>query len=391
LIIYLAACIGLALCDSYAELLVLRAVQSSGSSATIALANAVAADICVSSERGKYVAYTSVTSILAPSVAPVLGGVLSQYAGWRWIFWFCALLAVTIFTPFLLFFPETCRVICGNGSIPPPLLNHSLISHLRERRWKKQGRDDVFAERDARAKERKIRFPNPLETLRIIFTRVAGFTLLCNGILFCCYYAVISSLPSQFKEGYGLDDLQISLMFLPFAAGGFVSAFTSGHIIDWNFGRHCRNLGLPILGNRQQDLTRFPIERARLEVAIPLVVLGSGALLAYGWLISYRVQIAGPCIFLFLIGYSITASFNCMAILMIDMYPGKPATATAANNLVRCEMGAGAAALVVPLANRVGFGWTATIAAAIWTAFVGVLIMLVVCGPRWRREAREKM
>jgi hypothetical protein len=96
-------------------------------------------------------------------------------------------------------------------------------------------------------------------------------------------------------------------------------------------------------------------------------------------------------VFLFFIGYSITASFNCMAILMIDMYPGKPATATAANNLVRCEMGAGAAALVVPLANRVGFGWTATIAAGIWTAFVGVLVMLVIKGPGWRKQARAKL
>lgn len=57
-IIYSAANIGLALQKDYAALLILRCVQSSGSSATGALANAVIADISTSAERGSYIGYT---------------------------------------------------------------------------------------------------------------------------------------------------------------------------------------------------------------------------------------------------------------------------------------------------------------------------------------------
>lgn len=128
-----------------------------------------------------------------------------------------------------------------------------------------------------------------------------------------------------------------------------------------------------------------------MEIAIPLVLVGAAGLLCYGWLIAKHVSIAGPCAFLFVVGYSITGGFNCMGILLVDMYPGKPATATAANNLVRCLMGAGAAAAVVPLAERIGFGWTVTVAAGIWVAFTPVLGIICVYGPQWRREAREKM
>src|ERR1700712_3433937 len=107
-------------------------LQSTGSSGTVAIANAVAADIVTSAERGSYIGYASVASILAPSLAPVIGGLLSQYAGWPWIFWFLVIFAVGFFVPFLIFFPETCRKVVGNGSIPPPPLNQSLPNYLIE-------------------------------------------------------------------------------------------------------------------------------------------------------------------------------------------------------------------------------------------------------------------
>jgi multidrug resistance protein len=390
LVIYVSANIGLALAPNFASLLVLRCLQSSGSSATVTLANAVAADIVTSAERGEYIAYTSVGAILAPSLAPVLGGILAQYAGWRWIFWFLVIFALSFFTPFLLFFPETCRKIVNDGSVPPPHLNHNVLTAIREHRLKKEGQNEYFVERDRLARDRHISFPNPMTTLRIIFSKTAGLALLGNGVLFCCYYAITSSLPSQFKLHYGLNDFQISLIFLPFGVGSLISAFTTGKVIDWNFRRHAKRLGLPVEKGKQRDLINFPIEKARIEIAIPMVILGAAGLLCYGWLIEKNVSIAGPCVFLFIVGYSITGGFNCMAILLIDMYPGKPAAASAANNLTRCWMGAGAAAAVIPLIERVGFGYTVTIASAIWIAFTPVLAYVMKKGPQWRKEARER-
>ena len=50
----LGANIGLALQNNYAALLVLRCLQSTGSSGTVALGNAVVADIASTGERGKF-------------------------------------------------------------------------------------------------------------------------------------------------------------------------------------------------------------------------------------------------------------------------------------------------------------------------------------------------
>ncbi len=58
-IIYLGANIGLALQSNYAALLVLRLLQSAGSSSTIALGTAVVADIATTAERGLFVGWVS--------------------------------------------------------------------------------------------------------------------------------------------------------------------------------------------------------------------------------------------------------------------------------------------------------------------------------------------
>ena len=50
----LGANIGLALQNNYAALIVLRCLQSTGSSGTVALGNGVVADIASSGERGKF-------------------------------------------------------------------------------------------------------------------------------------------------------------------------------------------------------------------------------------------------------------------------------------------------------------------------------------------------
>jgi len=66
------------------------------------------------------------------------------------------------------------------------------------------------------------------------------------------------------------------------------------------------------------------------------------------------------------------------------------ATATAANNIVRCWMGAGATALVVPMINAWGVGWTGTFLGLMIIFFSPMLWYIMRNGPTWRKEAKEK-
>nr|QTE75989.1 ZopL3 [Diffractella curvata]BBU42023.1 putative transporter [Diffractella curvata] len=379
--IYILANIGIALQHSFVGLLLLRCLQSSGSSATIALSNAVAADTVTSSERGMYLGIASLGSILGPALGPLLGGLLSQYLNWRSIFWFLAAAATLVFVPLVLFYPETCRAIVGDGSISPPAWNKSLLNYLNETK-------SHSVQNKAMVIKPKIRFPNPLTTLRLLFTLPTGLILLCNGVGYAAHFAVTSSMPSQFNEIYGLNDLQIGLTFIPISLGTILSAFANGYLLDWNFRRIARQEGLPILKGKKQDVSNFPIERARLQIALPMLFSAAALIVAYGWLLDMQLPIFAPLVLLFLIGSSITACYNVFNVLIVDLNYSTPATATAANNLVRCMLGAASTAVVAPILERFGRGWTYTFVAGAWLAATPAALLVYRYGFAWRRRDR---
>lgn len=216
--------------------------------------------------------------------------------------------------------------------------------------------------------------------------------------MWCLYfYLYVSNLimcstgaSDAFHKLFNFNQLQISLLFIPIGAGGIVSAFTTGKLVDWNYQRHARRLGVPIVRNRAQDLSNFPIERARLEVAFPMFFVGGAFVIMYGWFLTIKLNLAAYVISFLIIGYSLTSTFQVLNVLMVDIYPGKPSVATAANNLVRCEIGAVFSAVLLPLANAIGWGWSYTLLALLFVSFAPMLLVLMAKGPGWRKARKEK-
>lgn len=383
-IIYTAANIGLALQDQYVALLILRMVQSAGSSSTVALANAVVADIATASERGAYISYATAGTYIAPAVGPIIGGLLAHFLGWRSVFWFLTIFAGVFFIPLLLFFPETCRKIVGDGSIRPAKWNMSILTA-----WHLQRNARAYADSTDRQDpppRPPLKVPNPLTTLNIIFEKEVGMVLATMAMAFGAFYAVTSAIPSQFEKIYGFNDIQIALCFIPVGGGSIVAVLTQGRMVDYNYRRYATRLGYPVVKTRQQDLTDFPIERARLEIALPMLLIEVAATIAYGWVLKFATNLSGPLILLFVIAYSSCAAFSILSILMVDIYPEKAGQATAANNLCRCWLGAGFTAAILPLINAIGRGWSMTLVGLLCLACAPMLIAVITLGPRWRRE-----
>ncbi len=189
-IVFSAANIGLALQNNYTALLLLRMLQSAGSSGTVALANGVVGDIITSSERGTYIAFASLGGIFGPMVAPVLGGIIGQYAGWHWIFWFLLIFSTAVNIPLILFMPETCRNVVDNGTIPPPFFSKNITDAVRHRNRAQQGLTINNAKREEMAEKYHFRLPNPLSTLKVLLDLESAIILLCTGLGLGCFYAI---------------------------------------------------------------------------------------------------------------------------------------------------------------------------------------------------------
>lgn len=389
-ITYLAANLGLALQNSYAALLALRCLQSAGSSTTVALANGLVGDMITSADRGSYIAFASIGSMLGPSLSPIIGGLLSQYTDWHWIFWFLLIFGGVFFLVLALFLPETCRKVVGDGSIPPPALNNSVADIIRHRRRKQKGLLPDPAKLAEVRENYSLRFPSPVPTMKVVLDIETSVVLLTTGLLFASFYAVMTGASTSFHRIYHFNDIHAALMYLPIGGGGVLSAFTTGRLVDWNFRRHAKRVGLPIVKNVRPDISHFNIERARLEVALPLYYISNCAMITYGWVLGHRVNIAAPVILLFVTGWSIVGTAQVLNALMVDLWPGKSATATAANNLFRCELGAAASAAISPMRSAMGEGWAYTTLALISIAVSPCLWIVAHYGIKLRQKRNRK-
>ncbi|KAI7341077.1 MFS general substrate transporter [Hortaea werneckii] len=396
--IYIGACIGIACCNSYAGLLVLRCLQASGSSGTIALASGVVADIATSAERGMWMGWATSGPMVAPALAPVLGGIFSEFLGWRWIFWFLVILACVFVIPFALIFPETGRNVVGNGSVQPQGWNMSLINYVQYRKAQKDtnalsrtvSRESQRTAQLALAKHRRLRIPNPLNALHLLLEKDVSLLLFYNSIVYCAFYDVMASAPDLLERIYGYDALQIGLCFLPFGVGCLLAPSLAGKLMDWNFRRTAKIIGYEIVKGKANDLRNFPLERVRISVALPMVFVGDAALLCYGWVMHVETNLAAPLVLMFIIGLALTGAFNAMNVMLVDLYPLSPATATSANNLVRCLMGAGATVAVIYMIEAMGRGWCFTFVAGVVAALSPILWVLEVWGPEWREQRRVR-
>ncbi|PQE26274.1 hypothetical protein CJF30_00001029 [Rutstroemia sp. NJR-2017a BBW] len=276
---------------------------STGSSGAIALGYGVVADVSTSAERGTYVGIVGAGTMLGPALAPVIGGILTQFLGWRSIFWFL--------------------------------------------------------------------------TVKIIAEKDVAMVLFYNALLYTAFYDVTASLPELFEEIYDFNNLEIGLCYLPFGVGCCLASIINGRMLDRNYKKIAKEIGFAIDRKRGDSLRNFPIERARLEIIWPLLTVGLSCYLCYGWVLEKNANLAAPLILQFLMGLCINGAFNILSTLVVDLYPQSPSTATAANNLVRCFMGAGGTGIISIMVKHMGRGWCFT--------------FIALYGPKWREERMVRM
>lgn len=317
----------------------------------------------------------------------IVGGLLSSYLGWQSIFWFLAIYAAVVWVTSFAFLPETSRDIVGNGSIPPKKWNMAPLAYLRHatKRQLEGAAGSLISSEIGTSPSTKLSV-NPMKSLRLFGDKETAVLLFYSGLIYGSSYMVLSTLSDQLEEIYGLATVPVSLCYLASGLGTVTSVLLTGRVLDWNFRRHARLVGLEISKQKQQDLSNFPIELARLQVSIPALLLGAASLVAYGWTMQTRTHLAAPLVFLFFQSFGSSSAFSGFNNLIMDLNRKKPGTASAAMNLARCWMGAGGTAFATPLVNKGGIGWLGVAIAGIWFVFSPLPFLVIKCGARWREQ-----
>lgn len=162
----------------------------------------------------------------------VIGGLLSQYLGWRSIFWFLAILGGVLMAVIVAIFPETSRAIVGDGSILPPRWNRSIFRLSRA--------DNAP---NPETLEKRVTGVNPLKSLKILADKENLIVCVYGGLVFAGFSSVVAVLASQLPERYHYNQVQVGLCYLPIGIGGLFSRWTVAKLIDWNFNREAAKQG----------------------------------------------------------------------------------------------------------------------------------------------------
>ena len=405
LALYAFGNLGLALNkSSYIALLVLRALQSLGASAALAISYGVVADVCVSSERGRMLGPVSMALNLGACVGPVIGGAVAWTSGsYEWVFWSLLFVAAALLLSVGLFLPETARVLVGNGGSDAQrfwweeswfsLLTRWLFGRIRK--VKAQDRDGRISGDDQAPSRKSIfqkcRFVNPLACLRIVFHLETFFVLWMQGSFYVVDYTVVAVMPDIFKDIYHLNELQIGLTYIPRGFGIIFGGFCIGKFMDYNYRIVARKIGWDIDEIAGDDLKHFPIERARARGSYFLLIVSTAVLVGYGWSVTKHVHLAVILILQFIQGAMGCCFYNTYNALLVDIFPESPSTAAAAASIVRCAMAAAGVAILHPLLVVLNRGWYFTIL-GIWSGGCGALTVFVIerKGMTWRTRRRER-
>ncbi|KAK4242392.1 major facilitator superfamily domain-containing protein [Achaetomium macrosporum] len=377
-VLTVGANVGLALQRSYPALIVLRMVQAAGSSGAFGAAHGVVSDISPIAERGSFTGTVILFTNTAPSFGPIISGALAETVGWRWIFWLLTILTATYSVVLVLFFPETQRKLVGNGSRRVQgLLYRNLFSTVTSHRH--------VIDKTTAPSRPKHNIPNPFACLPMLAYKNNLHLVLFSSITYALRMTLQASLGSQCPEIYRLNSLQAGLIFLPPGVAGAVAAKLQGVLIDRNYKRMCTQLDGAEF-RRGEDISGFPIEKARLKGATVMIAVTVAATVGYGVALMTYAHISVMLIMQFVTSYTTSSVFSITNTLLTDLNQTRAASVRGASNLIRCLLAGGCIAALEPVTERIGLGWCFGVYAMLQALVVPLIWRLETKGLTWREE-----
>ncbi|KAF7344182.1 Vacuolar DHA amino acid exporter [Mycena venus] len=396
-----AGCVVVAISKTIELVIVFRCIQATGSSAVGAIGAATLADIYDPVERGTKMGIYYIAPLLGPSLAPIMGGVLTTAFNWRAPFWFLTAVSGLSCVSIFLFLKDTFRK--ERSLTYQNLLNTRIKSRARSTMSsrtativekeppphtdpeKQTGPDPSLSSSpviaDVALPEIKLtlRDVNPVKPLWLVVRRMNNLIILfASGLMFAFSFVVSFTASRTLSSAYGYNALKVGLVLLSFGLGNLVGSVVGGRWSDMKLAHlKAANGGVS-----------YP-EQMRLRTTKIGLIFLPPSVLAFGWVSEKHVHVSAMCVFLFLSGFFMVCAYTSTLAYIVDANNGRSATAVAANSAFRGIGAFVATEIAVPLQDSVGDGWHYTI----WTGLliiVGLLVWLVVQkGGAWR-EAAEK-
>ncbi|RPA84291.1 major facilitator superfamily protein [Ascobolus immersus RN42] len=352
-----------AVAQNIETLLVCRFIDGIAFSAPMTLVGGSLADMWSTEERGVPMAAFSAAPFLGPALGPLVGGYLSDGAGWRWLYWFQLILSGCVYLLLVLTVPETYA---------PTILKK------RAQKLRKETGDNAFVteqDLDTRplSEQLKIFLFRPFQLLFI--EPIVLFMSLYMSVLYGLLYMFFVAYPIVFVEGKGWSYGSTGLMFIPLAIGVICSACCAG-LVNGHYLKMCKiHNGRP------------PAEVRLIPMMISCWMIPIG-LFIFAWTSYPRLVWVGPCLAGFPVGFGFIFLYNAANNYLVDSYMHQAASALAAKTFIRSFWGAATVLFTTQMYHRLGYQWASTLLAFLALACCAIPYVFWFYGARIRKMSR---
>jgi len=191
LLVYSFASVMCVFAPSFALLLMFRALQGMSAGVGMAVGRAIIRDLHEGPQAQKLMSTITMIFSIAPAIAPVLGGWIHVWLGWRYVFGFMVLIGVSLVTMSYLLLPET---------------------HPFERR----------SRMDVGGLARTV--------LKVASTREFMQYAVALGVTFSSMITFIGAAPAVVMGHWHLRETQFAALFVPLICGILGGAWLSGRL-----------------------------------------------------------------------------------------------------------------------------------------------------------------
>ncbi|OWZ47504.1 hypothetical protein C351_01971 [Cryptococcus neoformans c8] len=446
--LYVIALVVASRANSMPLLIVMRILQSTGSGPTVSLGAGSLADMYETHERGAKLGLFYGVPMIAPAVAPLIGGALGQSFGWRSVFYFLAVYAFIMLLCFIVF-PDSWRRQRSRvyqravAKAMERAENQGAKDLKREIKLAKQSQvlDTIPATPDATpgASPGSSRRPSAETGGRMMTdTTLVDVTLnndqkqtagksgkvkvkMMKWLPFGTKKEKIQAedeveFKPTFRDLNPLPSMALilkrptNLLILISSALSFSAQYTIVYTASITLGKApysygSLKIGLVVLafgignilasliGGKYSDMVLKKLKKKNGGVGNPEMRLRSTVLampilvasfLAYAWTAEKKVHIAALVVCLFFAGFSLLWIYSSTLAYVVDANPGASSSAMSCNSMFRGICACVMSQVATPIQNGIGDGGLYTLFAGILAFACACNLLLMVKGEQWR-------
>ncbi|KAI9026627.1 major facilitator superfamily domain-containing protein [Phycomyces nitens] len=383
LIIFIVASVGCGLSGNIWVLVVLRCIQSVGTSGTVS-------DCWEVTQRGSAFSILFLGQFFGPLIGPIIGGGITTMLGWRATFWFCAAYGAFLFCFLFIFLPETYRVeqiwdahhqtnIETKVSLSAESSSDESNQHTRVDSTRDLEAVDVDpnqADSISFFKEQPVQRLNPFKSITMLKHVFVLLIAIQTGICFGTMFTIETVIPDLYEAAYALQSWQTGLSFIGAGVGNLIGSFVSGRLSDYLLKRARRQRGGKSKAEDRLTLNAWPGG----FILVPLGVL------IFGWCIHAHLTIWASMIGFAIVCFGMSQVYASGSAYLVDALPGKGASVTAAANLLRMVMACILSLIAHPVVESIGPGYLATILASLNILGMFCFVFVKLNGQKMRQR-----